>query len=314
MRILTRYILGEISSHSLIGCALFTFILLMKPLEQILDMVVRNSSSYEVVLQVFLFTLPNLFLVSIPMAVLVGVLLGLSRLAADSEITAMRASGLGIWYFVRVASIVALLGTTFGLVNSLYVIPKANQAILALQRSLESSQASFEIQPRVFYEEFKDAVIYVQNVLPGAGVSNWRRVFLADTTDPASPRITTAESATVVPGNPNNPGAKDSGLLIRLRNVTDHETNAAQPGQYNVSTFAQTDRPLDFSPQSDVQLGRMDTPIYALGNRELLHMARGAEGKRYQIEFQRRLAFPAACIVLMLIGVPLGAASRRGGK
>ena len=67
MRILTRYILGEITSHSLIGCALFTFILLMKPLEQILDMVVRNSSSFEVLLQVFLFTLPNLFLVSIPM-------------------------------------------------------------------------------------------------------------------------------------------------------------------------------------------------------------------------------------------------------
>src|ERR1700755_383486 len=100
--------------------------LLMKPLEQILDMVVRNSSSFEVLLQVFLFTLPNLFLVSIPMAVLVGVLLGLSRLAADSEITAMRASGLGIWYFVRVASIVAIVGTLLGLGNALYVIPRAN--------------------------------------------------------------------------------------------------------------------------------------------------------------------------------------------
>ncbi len=317
MRILTRYILGEISSHSLIGCALFTFILLMKPLEQILDMVVRNSSSFEVILQVFLFTLPNLFLVSIPMAVLVGVLLGLSRLAADSEITAMRASGLGIWYFVRVASIVAILGTSIGLLNSLYVIPKANQAILELQRALETSQASFEIQPRVFYEEFKDAVIYVENVLPGTGVSNWRRVFMADTTDPSSPRITTAQSATVTPGNagkPGAPGAKDTGLLIRLRNVTDHEMNAQQPGQYNISTFAQTDRPLDFSPQSDVQLGRLDTPIYALGNSDLLRLARAPDGKRYQIEFQRRLAFPAACIVLMLIGVPLGAASRRGGK
>ena len=325
MRILTRYILGEISSHSLIGCALFTFILLMKPLEGILDMLVRNSSSFEIVLQVFLFTLPNLFLLSIPMAVLVGVLLGLSRLAADSEITAMRASGLGIWYFVRVASVIAILGTSIGLLNSLYVIPKANQAILALQHSLESSQASFEIQPRVFYEEFKDAVIYVQNVLPGTGVSNWQRVFLADTTDPANPRITTAESATVAPGNPtkspfskankDTSASKDApGLLIRLRNVTDHEMTTAQPGQYNISTFLQTDRPLDFSPQSDVQLGRLDTPLYALGNRELFALSHGPDAKRYQIEFQRRLAFPAACIVLMLIGVPLGAASRRGGK
>jgi LPS export ABC transporter permease LptG/LPS export ABC transporter permease LptF len=315
VRILTRYILGEISSHSLIGCALFTFILLMKPLEQILDMVVRNSSSFEVVLQVFLFNLPNTFLLTIPMAVLVGVLLGLSRLAADSEITAMRASGLGVWYFVRVASVVAFLGTGLGLVNALYVIPRANQAILEMQQALERSQASFEIQPRVFYEELKNAVIYVQNVRSGTGVSNWQRVFMADVSDPASPRITTAESATVAPGS-GSQTSKDGGqgLLIRLRNVTDHETATNQPGQYNISTFAQTDRPLDFSPQSDVQLGRMDTPLFALGNRELLRLSQAPDGKRYQIELQRRVAFPAACLVLMLIGVPLGTASRRGGK
>ena len=68
-------------------------------------------SSSLTIFELFLFLLPNTFLLSIPMAVLVGVLLGLSRLAADSEITAMRASGLGVWYFVRVASIIALAGT-----------------------------------------------------------------------------------------------------------------------------------------------------------------------------------------------------------
>ena len=108
MRILTRYILGEILSLTLIGCALFTFILFMPLLPHILEVVVRNSSTLADVAQVFLFTLPNLFKVTIPMAVLWGILLGLSRLASDSEIIAMRASGLGIGYFVRVASIVAM--------------------------------------------------------------------------------------------------------------------------------------------------------------------------------------------------------------
>jgi len=311
VKILSRYILGEIASHSLIGCALFTFILFMKDLGHILEMVVRNSSSVLTVLQVFLFTLPNTFLVTIPMAVLVGVLLGLSRLAADSEITAMRASGFGIWYFVRVASVVALIGTGLGLVNSLYLSPRANRALLEMQRALETSQASFEIQPRVFYEDFKNTVIYVQNVLPGTGASNWQRLFLADVRDPASPRITTAESATVAQD-------RAEGLLIRLRNVTDHESESGQPGQYNISTFATTDRPLSFSPQSDIHLGRVDTPIFAMGNRQLLKRAQdpaeGADAKRYAIELNRRFAFPVACMVLMLIGVPLGTVSRRGGK
>ena len=310
MRILTRYILGEISSHALLGCALFTFILFMKPLEQILEMVVRNSSSFITVFQVFLFTLPNIFLLSIPMAVLVGVLLGLSRLAADSEITAMRASGFGIWYFVRVASVIAFLGTGLGLVNSLYLGPRANQAILDLQKELESSQASFEIQPRVFYEDFKNTVLYVQNVRPGAGASHWQRLFIADVSDPTSPNLTTAESATVAQDSARN----GQGMLIQLRNGTQHDMAANQPGQYNITAFSVTDRPLVFSPQSEVSLGRMDTPIFALGNSELWKLSHGPDGKRFLIELHRRFAYPIACLVLMLIGVPLGTAARRGGK
>lgn len=197
MRILTRYILGEILSHTLIGCALFTFILFMPQLPHILEVVVRNSSTWTDVLEIFLFTLPNLFRVTIPMSVLVGILLGLSRLAADSEVIAMRASGLGIGYFVRVASVVAVGGTLLGLANSLYLAPRANQGILAMELSIETQQASYEIQPRVFYEDFKNAVLYVQDVRSGTGASNWRKVFMADVSDPSNPIVTMAESATV---------------------------------------------------------------------------------------------------------------------
>ena len=150
MRILTRYILGEILSHTLIGCALFTFILFIPNLGQILEIVVRNSSPLTSIAQILLFMLPNTVKVTIPMSVLVGILLGLSRMSADSEIIAMRASGLGIGYFVRVAAIVAAGGTALGLVNSLYIAPLANQAILRMQQELETEQASYQIQPRVF--------------------------------------------------------------------------------------------------------------------------------------------------------------------
>ncbi len=307
MRILTRYILGEILSHALIGCALFTFILFMPRLPQILEMVVRNSSTFSNVMEIFLFTLPNLFWVTIPMSVLVGILLGLSRLAADSEIVAMRASGLGIGYFVRVASIVAIGGAGLGLVNSLLIAPRANQAILEMQQSLATSQASYEIQPRVFYEDFRNSVLYVQDVRGGTGASNWRQVFMADVSDPSSPRITTAASATVV-----NDSTLE--LMMRLHDGAQHETVAGQPHQYNVSTFTTTDLPLSLSPQSDVHLGRMDTAIYALPTSALFKRVHEPDSKRFLIELHNRFAYPAACLVLMLVGVPLGVISRRGGK
>lgn len=305
MRILTRYILGEILSHALIGCALFTFILFIPRLPQILEMVVRNSSTFTNVLQIFLFTLPNLFWVTIPMSVLVGILLGLSRLAADSEVIAIRASGLGVTYFVRVASVVAVGGALLGLVNSLYIAPRANQAILDMEQSLVASQASYQIQPRVFYEDFRNFVLYVQDVRGGTGAANWRQVFMADVSDPSSPRITTAASATVA--NDSN-----SELLMRLRDGAQHSVDSSQ--QYTISTFSSTDLPLKLNPQSDVHLGRMDTAVYAVPTRSLLQRIHGRDGRRFLIELNSRLSYPAACLVLMVIGVPLGVMSRRGGK
>ncbi len=307
MRILTRYILKEILSHAAIGGAIFTFVLFIRYLPHLLEMVVRNSASLGSILEIMLFTLPDMFTVTIPMAVLVGILLGLSRLASDSEITAMRASGIGVWSFVRIAGMVAVAGWGVSFANTLYLAPKSAAAMRSLEDSLASAQASYEVQPRVFYEDFRDYVLYVQDVRAGSGAANWRGIFLADVTDPNAPKITTADRATVVNG-PNQT------ITMRLRDGAESETVPDQPNQYNVSTFAQTDLPLEAGSQEDVRLGRSDTPILAMSNRELLDRFQGKNGRIYSIEFEKRLAYPAACLVLMLVGVPLGISSRRGGK
>jgi lipopolysaccharide export LptBFGC system permease protein LptF len=108
MRILTRYILREVTAHALIGVAVFTFVLFTRDLGQILELVVRNSAPLPSVAEVFFFIVPVTLTISIPAGVLVGILIGLSRLAADSEITAMRACGIGVWSFLRIVSIFAV--------------------------------------------------------------------------------------------------------------------------------------------------------------------------------------------------------------
>jgi LPS export ABC transporter permease LptG/LPS export ABC transporter permease LptF len=307
VRILNRYILMEVLSHAAIGGAIFTFVLFIRYLPHLLEMIVRNSASLGSIVEIVFFTLPDMFTVTIPMAVLVGILLGLSRLAADSEITAMRASGIGVWSFVRVVSMVAIAGWGISMLDTLVLAPKAAAAMRHLEESLANAQASYEVQPRVFYEDFKDYVLYVQDVRSGAGAANWRGIFLADVTNPHAPKITTADRATVV----NGPSQT---ITMRLRDGAESETVPSQPDQYTVSTFAQTDLPLQAGSQEDVRLGRSDTPILAMTNRELLDRTHSKNGSIYEIEFQKRLAYPAACLVLMLVGVPLGISSRRGGK
>ncbi len=311
MRILTRYILREILSHALLGGLLFTFVLFTRDLGHLLELIIRNSSSALSVFKIFLFMLPNMFTVTIPMAVLVGVLLGLSRLAADSEITAMRASGIGVWSFVRIAAMVAIAAWIVGLANTVYFAPRAWASMLALEDDLKNSQASFEVQPRVFYEDFKNIVLYVDDVRAGTGAARWHKVFLADLTDSAAPRITTAEDATVV--NAPAERAQDDLVMMRLHGGTEHQTDPKDPNAYNVSTFDRTDLPLK-STADDTRSGRNASPVLAMTNSTLREKENDVNGRWYQIELQKRFSYPAACLVLMLVGVPLGMSSRRGGK
>src|ERR671924_2301081 len=109
MRILTRYILREVLSHALIGVVVFTFVLFTRDLGRILDLVARASAPLPSVAEIFFFTVPVALTYTIPMGVLVGILIGLSRLAADSEVTAMRASGLGASLFLKSLAVFALI-------------------------------------------------------------------------------------------------------------------------------------------------------------------------------------------------------------
>jgi LPS export ABC transporter permease LptG/LPS export ABC transporter permease LptF len=311
VRIFTRYILREIIGYALLGGVLFTFILFMRYLLTLMELTVRGVASPLDILRLIAYLLPSFFSFTIPMAVLIGILLGLSRLAADSEITAMRASGLGVLTFVRIVSLFAVFCWGLGLANSLVVAPRAAQALLQYEDASKTSQATVEVQPRVFYEDFKNYVLYAQDVLPGAnGTAIWKHVFLADLTKPASPHIITANEATVLSGGPQT-------LRMELSNGSRHDISLTDPTQYDISTFLTTELPMQTGQQEDdSHLSRRDTPMHALGMHELWRLAHtpGPAARPYRIELNYRFAFPTACLVLMLVGVPLGLSSKRGGK
>ncbi len=309
MRILTRYILGEVVAHALIGAAVFTFVLFTRDLGRILELVVRNSAPLPSVAEIFFYTVPVALTYTIPMGVLVGILIGLSRLAADSEITAMRASGIGVWTFLRVVSIFVVVAWLLALGNSVYLAPRSLASLGQLQNRLKSSQASFEVQPRVFYEGFPKVVLYVQDVKPASGAAIWKGVFLADLSDPLSPRITLAREGLLVSQGPDT-------LDLHLTNGSTHEADPKNPDHYQISTFQTTDIPIQV-PSSQNGQGQEPVTMGEMRVADLLHTAQSGNPitRRWtMIEFHRRFALPTACIVLALVGIPLGLSSKRGGK
>ena len=307
MRILTRYILKEIVSHAFIGLALFTFVVFMREIGRLMEPLVRNSASLSAIGKVILYLLPTVFTITIPMAVLVGVLLGLGRLAADSEIVAMRASGIGSWRMVRIISVFAITTWAMASFNNLYLAPRAASALAHLQDQLKTSQAGFEVQPHIFYEDFKNLVLYVQDTSAAAGAAEWKDVFLADVSTPGDPKVTLARTALVSQQSPGE-------LRVHLEGGEEHALSGGKPDQYEITTFSESDIPVQVPvPPPATQTtstAELSTPALLRAT----HTADPVKARWYAIEYHRRLALPTACLVLALVGIPLGLSARRGGK
>src|SRR5580700_10670173 len=197
MRLLDKYIGREVGSHAILGLAVFTFVFFVPQLVRLMDLVVRHSGGVFTVALIFLCSLTPVLAFTIPMAVLVGVLIGLGRLSADSEIVAIHACGISLRRLLVPIGLVAL-GAGFGtLILTFWLSPAAVRTLRSLEAQVLSSQAPFAIQPRVFDERFPHVILYVQDV--EAAATRWTGVFLASNAQSTTTTdVTLANSAQVV--------------------------------------------------------------------------------------------------------------------
>src|SRR5262245_47880318 len=127
--LISRSVLREIWPPFLLGFTAYTFILLIRTILLLADFAVRRSAPSADVAKLVALSLPWIVVLTFPMAFLLGVLVGIGRLNTDSELTALRACGVGpsaIYRPVVGAAAAASLAVLF-LYN--VVLPPANQAL-----------------------------------------------------------------------------------------------------------------------------------------------------------------------------------------
>ncbi len=305
MRILTRYILKEISSHSILGLVVFTFLIFVPQIGRLLEMVVRHSMPFSSILTLFLLPLPGILVMTIPMAVLVGILIGLSRMSADGEVIAARATGIGLSQFVRPVMIFALAGWAVASVMSLALAPQALRHLRSMEQGFRVIEAPHEIQPRVFLEQFPNLLLYLQDVTGSR--SEWRGVFIADSTQGGAPKITLAERGVLV-----NDG-RSPRLTLHLEHGTTHEIDPVHPERYSIVSFTDTDIPIPLEKGVAAREERRVPARLSLG--ELVRSTNDPEERQATlVELHYRLALPVASLVLALVGIPLGLFTRKGGR
>ncbi len=147
MRILDRYIVREVSRHAFLGLIVFTFVFLVPRLVRLMEIYVRHVGSGAQILKLFLCIFPGVFVFTLPMATLIGVLLGLGRMSADSEIIALTSLGIGRRRILFPVGMLALVGGLLTLIMTAWVGPAALRTLHAAEAQLISSQISFQVQP-----------------------------------------------------------------------------------------------------------------------------------------------------------------------
>jgi len=303
MRILDRYIVREIFRHALLGLVVFTFVFFVPQLVRLMELLVRHSGSGGQLVKLFLCLFPGVLTFTVPMSILVGVLLGLGRMSADSEIIALTALGIGRTRILLPVAVLAFCGVLVTALMTLWAGPLSLRAFRTVEADLIANQVSFQVQPRVFDERFPKTVLYVNDV--SASGTQWHGVFLAEAGDANSSQLTLAENAIVI-AEP-----RLGKLELHLQGGATHEFNRQDPNHYSVTQFGQSDLPIEVT-------GLLPSKERSLSNQERsfsqLLFDRGPGRREARVELHRRIAFPFACIFFALVAVPLGSQPRRGGR
>jgi LPS export ABC transporter permease LptG/LPS export ABC transporter permease LptF len=301
MKILHRYLRREIALYAGIGLLVFTFVVFMQDLGRAMEAAVRADGG--AIAQLFVYVLPAALVFTLPMAILVGLLLGLGRLGVDSELLALRASGVGARQCLRPLLEVTGLGLGLALALTLWLAPAARRQLTQLTRRLAASQLSAAVEPRVFFEPDNNPnwVVYTGDIL-GDG-SQWEHVLVAQMQDPTAPVLTLAESGTLVRRG-------ERGVQLHLLGGTQYKVDGAQPQNAMVSSFQSVDIPF-LLPEARAG----DPALAAEGLAGLWRRSRsGSEWRAARVELYRRLALGFACLALALVGIALGLRGGRGGK
>src|SRR5262245_2109512 len=307
-RLLDRYLVREIVLPFFLWLLLLTFVLIMPPILQNAEQLIAKGVAWPIVLRVLATLLPQALGITIPMALLLGILIGLGRLSADREFVALQACGVSIFRVMRPIVVLSLASWAATAWVMIVALPSANQTFRNITFNVIASKAESDIKPRVFFDQFPNRVLYVRDAPPGGG---WRDVFLADATRNSE---TTAYFARQ--GRLNLGRVKQTVELV-VDEGTRQTTFADKPEEDEGSSFDRLVLNMDADtvfPRTQLMKGDNEKTIGELRATIAENVQHGAPTGSQYFTIQQKFSIPTACLVLALIGVALGVSNRKDGK
>lgn len=309
--LIAGYVARAALPYVLLTFALLTALLFVQQAGRFAELALYAQIPLSLLTELGAAFLPNVLILSLPTAVLAGIIVGYARMGSDSEIVAMRAAGVGTWTMLWPVLAIGILVAAATTYIQLVEAPRAARdlkraAVEAALRKLESP-----VEPRTFNTEIPGYVIYVRDGDKTTGA--WGRVFLYSQQPDGSTRVVTARSGRIdSSGNVSELVLRDA-VATKLPAATENQKHS-----YVVESLDQlrlsinTGRAELMSRLSENEIEPDEMDWQQLRNYSSLGTAR--QQAATQRTLHRRLALSLSPIVFALLGGALGLRVRRGGK
>jgi lipopolysaccharide export system permease protein len=296
--ILDRYMLAELAGPFGFGLSAFTLIFAATEILNIGKLVSNEHAPLWAALVVFAWSVPAYVVLCIPMALLLGTLLAVQRLSGESEITALKASGIT---FARIVAPLLAVGIVMSFVTLFLqegVVPYSNDQVTEIENTVINHVSAFnrdltvsaplpgggrQVTIATAYEPHSRALLHV-TLIQYDNHNDPRQIVFADRAEFTADKWT-LQNSSVYRFNPDGTTLAEPGIAHQEVEIGEKPTDLMKR--------MSNDDPENMSRTQIADLVRSGQ----LTETEL---------RKYVATYQEKLARPFACFVFILIAIPFG--------
>lgn len=302
MKIIDKYIFKEMLSPFIFGIGIFTFALLSNQIIRMIEMILNKGVDVTTALLVFVYIIPSFLVLVIPSTVLLSSLIGFSRLASDSETTALTAAGVSLYRMLAPVLLFSFLAWMLTGYLMIFEVPRSNHSFKRLLRRLVKSNALLDIKEKTFYDGIKGMILYADEISESGGPM--RGVLISDFRHGPEPALIVAREG-VFGSNPD--GLK---LGFQLKDGSIH--NPLGDEFYRKVDFEEFNIQIDVGKLLNKKKSKRNREMTIRELRDKIAQKKKEKENFYPqlVELHKKFSLPFVAFIIPLVGAPLGFRSR----
>jgi LPS export ABC transporter permease LptG/LPS export ABC transporter permease LptF len=309
-KLIPRYIVFEAIPYVLLSAVLLTAILFTQQAGRFSELAAYADLPMDLAGEIAAALLPNVLILTLPVAVLAGIVIAFSRMGSDSEVVAIRAAGVGTWTLLWPALLIGAIATAGTTFLHMKEAPEAARDLrrVAVQGALKKLESP--VEPRTFTTEIPGYVIYVRDGDKAQGT--WGRVFIYAQQPDGSTRIVTARQGRIDSSGDKSELVLSDAVALKLPQPESNEHSYIVEHLDQLRLAVNTGRAalLERLSGKETQSEEMTwTDI-----QQQIHSASLDEKREGERTLHRRLALSISPLLFAFFGGLIGLRVRRGGR